>query len=147
MLVALENRENTMTIYEQMREFVASVSHEAKTSFGFSLPLSSEADYNKACDLIEELDSKKGTDKEVDFIYHFMKMWEDKNLQALPEARGIDFLLHLMEVNNLSQYDLPEIGKQPYVSRIISGKATLKLHHIDRLSDRFNVPRSMFLDD
>lgn len=57
----------------------------------------------------------------------------------------VEVLEFLMEEHGLSQSDLPEIGSQSLVSKIISGERQLTLEHIRQLSKRFNVLPSVFV--
>ena len=64
----------------------------------------------------------------------------------LPEAHPVEVLRFLMERHNLSQRDLaPEIGSEPLVSLILTGKRNLTVRHITTLAQRFGVPASVFL--
>ncbi|HAS6934157.1 hypothetical protein CFG65_23845 [Vibrio parahaemolyticus] len=136
-----------MTSLVVMQAFMASMLEESVKRLGFSIPLNSEEDYEAACDLYEELIDQNDIDPKIEhFIDFFIKEWERENYESLPEFKGIELFVHLMQVHGLTQYDFPEIGKQPYISRLISGKATLQLHHIEKLSERFDIPKYMFLD-
>jgi HTH-type transcriptional regulator/antitoxin HigA len=58
---------------------------------------------------------------------------------------GREILEFLMEKNKLSQSDLgEEIGSQPYVSDILSGKKELTSKQIQKLSERFRVSPAVF---
>lgn len=57
-----------------------------------------------------------------------------------------DVLAYLLEANQLKQSDLEkEIGSQSVVSEILSGKRSLTVGHIKRLSERFKVSPSLFI--
>ncbi|AQR68618.1 transcriptional regulator [Janthinobacterium sp. LM6] len=51
----------------------------------------------------------------------------------------------LMEQHALTQSDLPEIGTQGVVSEILNGKRALNVRQIKALTQRFNVPASVFI--
>ncbi|PHV49844.1 transcriptional regulator [Janthinobacterium sp. BJB301] len=51
----------------------------------------------------------------------------------------------LMEQHALTQSDLPEIGTQGVVSEILSSKRALNVRQIKALTQRFNVPASVFM--
>ena len=59
----------------------------------------------------------------------------------------IEVLKFLMEQNGLQQQDLTgELGRESNVSLILSGKRNLTVPHVQRLSRRFGVPASLFLE-
>jgi HTH-type transcriptional regulator/antitoxin HigA len=55
-----------------------------------------------------------------------------------------EVLKFLMEEHSLTQADLPEIGSQSLVSKILSGERHLTLEHIRSLSKRFGVSPAVF---
>ncbi len=59
----------------------------------------------------------------------------------------IEVLRFLMEQNGLQQRDLMEdLGSESNVSLILKGKRNLTVQHIQRLSRRFGVPVSVFME-
>ncbi|HTM64438.1 MAG TPA: helix-turn-helix domain-containing protein [Gammaproteobacteria bacterium] len=58
----------------------------------------------------------------------------------------IDMLEFLMNEHGLSQNDLPEIGSQSLVSKILSGERKLTVEHIQQLSNRFGVSTFLFIN-
>jgi HTH-type transcriptional regulator/antitoxin HigA len=57
-----------------------------------------------------------------------------------------EILAYLMETNQLKQSDLEEeIGPQSVVSDILSGKRSLNVGHIKRLSERFKISPALFV--
>jgi transcriptional regulator with XRE-family HTH domain len=56
-------------------------------------------------------------------------------------------LAYLMESHQLRQADLPEVGNQPVVSQVLSGKRRLNARQIAALARRFNVSADVFLDE
>ncbi|MES2898937.1 MAG: helix-turn-helix domain-containing protein [Pseudomonadota bacterium] len=70
--------------------------------------------------------------------------FEDSQPQPLPAA-PVDVLRLLMDQHHLSQSDLPEIGTQGVVSEVLNGKRELNVRQVKALSERFNVPTSVFL--
>ena len=59
----------------------------------------------------------------------------------------IEVLKFLMEQNRLQQRDLmEELGSESNVSLILSGKRNLTVPHVQRLSRRFGVSASVFLE-
>ncbi len=66
-----------------------------------------------------------------------------------PEPKGdpIGCLRYLMDEHNLKQSDLKELGSQGVVSEILSGRRKLNVRQIKKLSKRFNVSPSVFIED
>ena len=60
------------------------------------------------------------------------------------KASPIQMLKFLMDVHSLEQDDLPEIGSQSLVSKILSGERKLTLDHVRSLSKKFGVSPSVF---
>lgn len=60
-------------------------------------------------------------------------------------ASHADILKYLMEVNNLKQKDLSEIGKQPNISKILKGERSLSAVQIAKICKRFNLSPEAFI--
>lgn len=58
---------------------------------------------------------------------------------------SIEMLTFFMEQHSLGQNDLPEIGSQSLVSKILSGERQLTLEHVRRLSKRFGISPAVFI--
>ncbi|WGG48587.1 type II toxin-antitoxin system HigA family antitoxin [Rugamonas sp. DEMB1] len=69
----------------------------------------------------------------------------DEQHYPLEQITPVAMIRFLMEQHRLSQSDLPEIGGQSVVSEVLNGKRELNVRQIKRLSERFNVPASVFL--
>lgn len=63
----------------------------------------------------------------------------EKKTYPLRASKPEDILYFLMEQHNLKQTDLPEIGSQSHVSKILNGKRQLTRQQISALSKRFNM--------
>ena len=63
------------------------------------------------------------------------------------QVSPLEMLEFLMEEHGLGQNDLPEIGSQSLVSKILSGERQLTVEHIQKLSKRFEVSSSVFIED
>lgn len=62
------------------------------------------------------------------------------------QGTPITMLKFIMDQRGLKQDDLKDIfGSQGNVSSILNGKRDLTVRHIQKLSERFNVPASVFL--
>ncbi|MBI4356371.1 MAG: helix-turn-helix domain-containing protein [Gammaproteobacteria bacterium] len=56
----------------------------------------------------------------------------------------IEVLQHLMEEHGLKQSELPEIGSQSLVSKILSGERHLTIEQVKCLAKRFGVSPAVF---
>lgn len=81
----------------------------------------------------------------VDALSHLVSSYDEKNFK-LSKKKGVDALKYLMELRQLKQSDLPEIGSQGVVSEILRGKRNLNLRQIITLSKIFKVDPSTFID-
>src|ERR1019366_9820466 len=76
-----------------------------------------------------------------EFIVHYER-------DRFPDAKSApqDMLAFLMEQHGLSQGDIAEdLGGQPNVSNVLSGKRELNLRQIRRLATRFHISPAVFL--
>lgn len=77
-------------------------------------------------------------------VIPFIEQYEKKEFPIGP-ATPEKVLGFLMEQHDLSQYDLAkELGGQPVVSQVLSGKRKLTREHIERLSKKFGVTPATF---
>ena len=68
-----------------------------------------------------------------------------ENRQYPPkQVTPVEMLKFIMEQHHLGQDDLPEIGSQSLVSKILKGERQLTLEHIRKLSKRFGVSPAVF---
>jgi HTH-type transcriptional regulator / antitoxin HigA len=81
----------------------------------------------------------------IDLLVENIQIYEAPRISK-NTATAIDVLLSLMEEHELTQSDLPEIGSQSLVSKIIKGERKLTATHIKKLSKRFHVSPSVFFD-
>lgn len=87
-----------------------------------------------------------GEQEYLDALGQLVEAYENEHVQ-LPEARGVDVLLHLMEENDLKQVDLvPIFGTKSIVSEVLNGKRRLTVGHVRELSSRFGLPADVFID-
>ncbi len=68
----------------------------------------------------------------------------EKRAYSIPKVSQNEVLSFLMEQHQLTQHDLPEIGSQSLISKILSGERKLTVEHIEKLCDRFNVSPVVF---
>ena len=80
----------------------------------------------------------------INALANFIADYEEKVYPAQAIA-PVDSLRFLMKQHQLTQADLPEIGSQGVVSEILRGKRDLNVRQIKALSERFQVPATVFL--
>lgn len=61
-----------------------------------------------------------------------------------PELPPHELLRALMVEHDIKQSELPEVGPQPVVSDVLSGKRALNLRQVAALAARFHVPMEVF---
>ena len=109
-----------------------------------------EAEYDRLVELLDELtdivrdDEGHPLAKMMDVIGVLVEDYEDEHVPE-PEGDPISVLKYLMEVYELKQADLSELGSQGVVSEILNGKRDLNLRQVKALSERFKVPVSVFI--
>ncbi|WP_100550515.1 helix-turn-helix domain-containing protein [Caedibacter taeniospiralis] len=101
--------------------------------------------YEESKKLLREL-MKLSADEKTQEIQSFARAlakqvnnYESKHFSFENSANAKDVLLYLIKMYGLTQKDLPEIGSQSLVSKILKGERELTLEHIKALSKRFNV--------
>jgi HTH-type transcriptional regulator / antitoxin HigA len=92
-----------------------------------------------------QLKSKKDatTAELLDIVLDHIEAYE-KRAYPLRSMKPTEILLFLMEQHQLSQRDLPEIGSQSHVSKILHEKRQLTLDQIATLSERFGISPAVF---
>ncbi len=80
----------------------------------------------------------------METIGNLIENYEDRKYQ-IKEASPVDALKYLMQEHGLKQSDLKEIGSQGVVSEILSGKRSLNLEQIKKISNRFHVSPLVFI--
>jgi HTH-type transcriptional regulator/antitoxin HigA len=110
-----------------------------------------ENEYNKLLDFVDELMeiSRHKKDERVTSLLRLVA----QNIEAYESRRyltkslsPIEMLAYLMGEHGLGQGDLPEIGSQSLVSKILSGERKLTVEHIRKLAKRFAVSLSVFVE-
>ncbi|MEZ8733775.1 type II toxin-antitoxin system HigA family antitoxin [Vibrio sp. 10N.239.312.D08] len=135
-----------MNAAKKMNTLCLALKNGSRELIGFNLPIASPEDHDKAQTFIEELMEQGADQSQIELIKFFVRQYQEQNYIELPQLKGVKLLKHLMGRYNIRGSDLPEIGSQPYVSRIIKGKSKLQTHHIERLSKRFKIPKEAFLE-
>lgn len=72
-----------------------------------------------------------------------IETYENQHYPA-KKVSSIEMLKFLMDEHGLGQGDLPEIGSQSLVSKILKSERQLTLEHIRSLSKRFGVSPAVF---
>ena len=112
-----------------------------------------DAEYEKLLNFVEELMATSRHVKKDERVTSLLKLVakniEEYEAHRFPtkSASPIEMLEFLMEEHGLGQSDLPEIGSQSLVSKILSGERQLTVEHIQKLSKRFGVSSSVFIED
>ena len=115
----------------------------------FSVP-HSEDEYQALVKTLDSLVDEVGNDQDhklapvMETIGNLIENYEN-NEHKIKEASPVDALKYLMKEHGLKQSDLKEIGSQGVVSEILTGKRTLNLEQIKKISDRFHVSPLVFI--
>ena len=79
----------------------------------------------------------------LDLLLDHIELYE-KQTYPLRSMKPMEILSFLIEQHQLTQSDLPEVGSQSHVSKVLHGKRQLTLEQIIALSKRFNVSPMIF---
>lgn len=134
------------------RDVIAEITshYQALSSFVPLRAIRGEQDYDNAILALNRLlDAGAASDEHpladlVNALGNLISDYEDQQYPAEP-VTPIAMIRFLMDQHRLSQSDLPEIGGQSVVSEVLNGKRELNVRQIKELSERFNVPASVFL--
>lgn len=108
-----------------------------------------EKEYQKLLSFVDELMDWTRHHKDeratslLNLVANNIEAYENQQY-PVKKISAIDMLRFLMDEHGLGQDDLPEIGSQSLVSKILSGERQLTLEHIRSLSKRFGVSPSVF---
>jgi HTH-type transcriptional regulator/antitoxin HigA len=113
-------------------------------------PIHSEVEYDQAVSSLNQLLDAGAADEKhalADLVSTLGALIAEYDREHFPrgEVSAVSMLEFLMDQNNLSQSDLPEVGSQGVVSEILSGKRKLNLRQIKALSQRFHISSSAFM--
>lgn len=130
----------------------AAVRHTVK-HWGYVAPYMhvprNEAEYEKQLAFVDELMQLSRLKKDADvtsllqLVSSNIASYENLRYPA-KKVSPVEMLKFIMEEHNLGQSDLPEIGSQSLVSKILKGERQLTLEHIRHLSKRFGVSPAVF---
>ena len=118
---------------------------------GEGLTIQTEADYDRAIELLNELLDQVG-DNESHPLCNFLHVlatiiehYEEDHVK-IPDAPAREVLKFFMKEHNLKQSDLVrELGPQGNISAILSGKRKLNTRQIKALGKRFHVSPAVFI--
>jgi HTH-type transcriptional regulator / antitoxin HigA len=109
-------------------------------------------DYEAAVTQLNNLVDEVGDNPEdpryrfIDTLSLLIEAYDEEH-HKIPGLSGTEMLRFLMEQNDLSQKDLPEVGSQGVVSEILRGKRELNVRQIRALSERFHLSPGAFLPE
>ena len=115
----------------------------------FSIP-HTEPEYQALLETLDNLVDEVGNNQNhelapvMETIGNLIENYENREYK-IKEASPIDVLKYLMQEHGLKQSDLKEIGSQGVVSEILTGKRTLNLEQIKKISSRFQVSPLVFI--
>ena len=115
----------------------------------FSVP-HSEKEYLELVKTLDSLVDEVGNNERhklapvMETIGNLIENYESRKYQ-IKEASPVDALKYLMQEHGLKQSELKEIGSQGVVSEILSGKRSLNLEQIKKVSNRFHVSPLVFI--
>ena len=113
-------------------------------------PIETEVEYKRVLAIVESLMNKKASSLEenrlLDLFVILVEKFESEHCPSQNISTPHSRLIHLIEANNLQPVDLIDIfGSSDLASEVIDGKRSIDRNHADKLSDRFNLPSSIFL--
>jgi|GEM_PF-3930503 len=119
-------------------------------------PINTEEKYNDVLSIIDLLVDTNSDDVIttclINKLTQEIESYEDHNINEIKifvekctsKNNDITIIRTLMDQNNLSFSELPEIGDKAAVSKVLSGKKNLNRRHIEKICNRFSIPHSMF---
>lgn len=95
-------------------------------------------------DLTSKTNVSSAEEKLIELLTVLIEEYENK-YHAVPNARPLDILRHLMEVHELRQKDLIDVfGAESTVSDVLNRKRDITKEQIRRLSNRFHISPAVF---
>jgi HTH-type transcriptional regulator / antitoxin HigA len=113
-------------------------------------PIETEAEHQRVLAIVEMLMNKKVTSLEenrlLDLFVILVEKFESEHYPSQNLSTPHSRLIHLMEANNLQAADLIGVfGSSDIVNEVIEGRRSIDRNHAEKLSDRFNLPPTIFL--
>ncbi|HED37496.1 MAG TPA: helix-turn-helix domain-containing protein [Ignavibacteria bacterium] len=115
----------------------------------FSVP-HSEKDYQALVKALDTLIDEVGNNQNhklapvMETIGNLIENYEAQEYK-IKESSPIESLKYLMQEHGLKQSDLKEIGSQGVVSEILTGKRTLNIEQVKKISNKFHVSPLVFI--
>ncbi len=115
----------------------------------FSVP-HSEKDYQALVKALDTLIDEVGNNQNhklapvMETIGNLIENYEAQEYK-IKESSPIEALKYLMQEHGLKQSDLKEIGSQGVVSEILTGKRTLNIEQVKKISNKFHVSPLVFI--
>lgn len=113
---------------------------------------STKTEYRKQMTMLDELIALAQQKKDkhisnlIQLIARNIQIYENQHF-PLDQVTSADVLAFLMEEHGLSQIELPEIGSQSLVSKILKGERQLTAKQIGRLANRFHISPAVFYNE
>lgn len=109
-------------------------------------PIRTEAENDAAIRMIEELEKGGAAEKKLaDLLTVLVEAFEEEHYPISRKVTPREVLKELMEANGLKQKDMTDVfGTPSIVSEVLSGKRSLTIQHIKKLSKRFHVSTDLF---
>ncbi len=111
-------------------------------------PIKTEADYEAALKEIEQLwGASYGSPEadKLDVLVTLVEAYEEEHY-PIPPPDPIEAILHYMESQGLSEYDLePYLGSRPYVSEVLNRRRSLSLDMIRKLHKELGIPADILV--
>ncbi len=113
-------------------------------------PIATEAEYQRVLTILEVLINKETTsleeDRLLDLFVILVEKFESEHYPSQNLSTPHSRLIHLMEANHLQPADLIGVfGSSDLVVEVIDGRQSIDKSHAQKLSDRFNLPLTLFL--
>lgn len=115
----------------------------------FSVPHSKEA-YQVLVKILDDIIDEVGDNQNhklapvMETIGNLIENYEIQEYR-INESSPVEVLKYLMQEHGLRQSDLKEIGSQGVVSEILTGKRTLNIEQVKRISNKFHVSPLVFI--
>ncbi len=115
----------------------------------FSVP-HSKKDYQALVKILDNIIDEVGDNQNhklapvMETIGNLIENYEIQEYR-INESSPVEVLKYLMQEHGLRQSDLKEIGSQGVVSEILTGKRTLNIEQVKKISNKFHVSPLVFI--
>ena len=112
--------------------------------------IETEAEYQRVLAIVELLMHKQDISNEenrlFDLFVILLEKFESEHYPSQNRSTPHSRLIHLMEANQLQPVDLISVfGSSDLAAEVVEGKHSIDRTHAEKLSDRFNLPSTLFL--